>query len=207
MSSGKTHDRITVLSLPLIAITTSAVTNSSILTVTVSGGFLFSGLMFGPDLDIYSIQYKRWGKLRWLWLPYQKLLSHRSMWSHGPIIGTSLRLVYFLGIVMVMAVIPLTVAQLVWGLVWQELPQTLIQLLWQNYRQEVIALVIGLELGAMSHSLTDWVSSSSKRRSRNKPRKWGGSQRRKDAKGNSPAPTLPQGKKRRKIGNNKVKKN
>ncbi len=28
--------------------------------------------MFGPDLDIYSVQFQRWGFLRWIWLPYQK---------------------------------------------------------------------------------------------------------------------------------------
>jgi uncharacterized metal-binding protein len=184
MSSGKTHDRITFLSLPLIALPTSAITDSSNLTLIVSGGFLFSGLMFGPDLDIYSIQYQRWGHLRWLWLPYQKLLPHRSVWSHGPAIGTTLRLLYFLGAVMVLAVIPLTLAQLIWGLVWEGLPQTLIQLVWQNYRQEAIALVIGLELGAMSHSLADWLSSRSKSYGENRARK----------------------KKRRKIGNNKIKK-
>ena len=185
MSSGKTHDRITFLSLPLIALPTSVITDSSNLTLIVSGAFLFSGLMFGPDLDIYSVQYQRWGKLRWLWLPYQKLLPHRSVWSHGPAIGTTLRLLYFLGLVAVLAVIPLTLAQLIWRLVWQEFPQTLIQLVWQNYRPETIALVIGLELGAMSHSLADWVSSGSKSYAPNKARK----------------------KKGRKIGNNKVKKN
>lgn len=184
MSSGKTHDRITFLSLPLIAFPTSAITGSSNLTLIVCGGFLFSGLMFGPDLDIYSVQYKRWGIFRGLWLPYQQLLSHRSFWSHGPIIGTSLRLIYFLGMAMVLAVIPLTLAQLIWGLVWQEFPQTLIQLTWQNYRQETIALIVGLELGAMSHSLADWVSSYSKSSAQNKRKK----------------------KKRRKISNNRVRK-
>jgi uncharacterized metal-binding protein len=85
---------------------------------------------------------------------------------------------------MVLAVIPLTLAQLIWGLVWQEFPQTLIQLTWQNYRQETIALIVGLELGAMSHSLADWLSSYSKSSAQNKRKK----------------------KKRRKISNNRVRK-
>ncbi|MGF1675984.1 MAG: metal-binding protein, partial [Rivularia sp. (in: cyanobacteria)] len=64
MPSGQTHDRITIWALPLIAIATFWQTRSSGITLLIAAGFMFGGLMFGPDLDIYSIQFQRWGYLR-----------------------------------------------------------------------------------------------------------------------------------------------
>ncbi|GAC1402643.1 MAG: hypothetical protein NVSMB56_17620 [Pyrinomonadaceae bacterium] len=60
---------------------------------------LFGGLMFGPDLDIHSKQYTRWGIFRFLWLPYQIVFRHRSRWSHGMLFGTLIRIVYFIGVI------------------------------------------------------------------------------------------------------------
>ncbi|NET52662.1 MAG: metal-binding protein, partial [Merismopedia sp. SIO2A8] len=94
MPSGQTHDRITLWSLPVVSGLCVTLTKSSDLTLMLSAGFLFGGLMFGPDLDIYSRQFKRWGWLRWIWIPYQKSMRHRSVLSHGLLIGTTLRVVY-----------------------------------------------------------------------------------------------------------------
>ncbi len=52
MPSGRTHDRITMYALPFVAGFTLWQTRSSNATLLVAGGFLFGGLMFGPDLDI-----------------------------------------------------------------------------------------------------------------------------------------------------------
>jgi len=70
MPSGRTHDRITCGVRPS-SLVLPGYTQSSDPTLIVSGAFLFSGLMFGPDLDLHSVQYKRWGPLRLLWIPYQ----------------------------------------------------------------------------------------------------------------------------------------
>ncbi|XGB41796.1 MAG: metal-binding protein [Nodosilinea sp. LVE1205-7] len=94
MSSGQTHDRITFYSLPLVMLATLGVTHSLWLMLWVGLGFLVGGLLLGPDLDIHSVQYKRWGWLRWIWLPYRGSMRHRSFWSHGPIIGTTVRVIY-----------------------------------------------------------------------------------------------------------------
>ena len=163
MPSGSTHDRITLWSLPIVIILSYVLVRSTHLTLFVSGGFLFSGLMFGPDLDINSRQFQRWGWFRWLWRPYQTSLNHRSFLSHGPIIGTALRLLYLLNWSAVLAMLGLIVDKLlgldlsVLGLVislWRSLSQ---------HYQEVVALLVGLELGAMSHSLSDWSCSAYKR--------------------------------------------
>lgn len=164
MPSGRTHDRITLYSLPVVAGLTLWQTRSGNVTLCVAGGFIFGGLMFGPDLDIYSLQYQRWGFLRWIWLPYQKSLRHRSFLSHGPIIGTILRILYLGCLLAILAIFVLVIAQKLWNLsfTWQDLGQTVGRSL-TSYSTEYLALFLGLELGAMSHSLSDWGGSAYKR--------------------------------------------
>ncbi|MEA5554600.1 metal-binding protein [Anabaena cylindrica UHCC 0172] len=164
MPSGQTHDRITIWSMPLVAGVTLVSTRSSNMTLLVAGGFMFGGLMFGPDLDIYSRQFQRWGFLRWIWLPYQKSLRHRSFLSHGPIIGTILRVVYLTSFLAVVGILALVVfaklgnVALNWGDVWKSVGRSLFL-----YYGEFFALFVGFELGAMSHSLSDWSNSAYKR--------------------------------------------
>ncbi|MEH2152296.1 metal-binding protein [Nostoc sp.] len=164
MPSGRTHDRITMYALPFVAGITFWQTRSSNATLLVAGGFLFGGLMFGPDLDIYSVQFQRWGFLRWIWLPYQKSLRHRSFLSHGPIIGTILRILYLGSLLAILAIIVLAIAEKLGNLsfTWQDLGGSVGRSLVQ-YDTEYIALFLGLELGAMSHSLSDWGGSAYKR--------------------------------------------
>jgi uncharacterized metal-binding protein len=164
MPSGRTHDRITLWGLPFITGLTFGQTGSGNITLIVASSFLFSGLMFGPDLDLYSLQYKRWGCFKWIWIPYQKTLRHRSLWSHGPIIGTTLRIVYLACWLSILGIFLLGIAQLVWGVGWNwqilvaAAKRSLIQ-----YPAEWIALYLGLELGAMSHAVSDWSGSIYKR--------------------------------------------
>ncbi|MEY3869364.1 MAG: hypothetical protein RLZZ338_3255 [Cyanobacteriota bacterium] len=164
MPSGRTHDRVTLWSLPVVAALTFGQTRSGLLTLIISGGFLLGGLMFGPDLDIYSRQYQRWGWFRWIWRPYQDSLRHRAFLSHGPLIGTALRMVYFGIWIAVFAILALTIAQFFTDMA--SLRQWLMLQIarsFTHYYQEWIALYIGLELGAMSHSLMDWGGSAYKR--------------------------------------------
>ncbi|OUL35136.1 metal-binding protein [Nostoc sp. T09] len=164
MPSGRTHDSITLYALPFVAGVTFWQTRSSNVTLLVSGGFLFGGLMFGPDLDIYSIQYQRWGFLRWIWLPYQKSLRHRSFLSHGPIIGTTLRVLYLSCLLAIVAIFVLAIAEKLWNIafIWQNVGGTVGRSL-TSYSTEFLALFLGMELGAMSHSLSDWGGSAYKR--------------------------------------------
>jgi len=50
--------------------------------------------VFGPDLDAKSFQYKRWGIIKWIWLPYRMFFSHRSRFSHGLLWGPVTRSIY-----------------------------------------------------------------------------------------------------------------
>jgi uncharacterized metal-binding protein len=95
MPSGKTHDAITLaLAVPTFA-AAWGVTGSLGLAMATTCAMLFGGFMFGPDLDILSRQYTRWGVFRFLWLPYRAVFRHRSRWSHGIIFGTLIRVAYF----------------------------------------------------------------------------------------------------------------
>ena len=164
MPTGRTHDRITLWSLPFVAGLSFGLTKSGDITLLVCGGFLFSGLMFGPDLDIHSRQFIRWGWLRCIWIPYQKTLRHRSIFSHGPLIGTTLRVLYLANWLFLVGLLVLIVVKMFWGgaLSWEKLAQDAVRSLFQHYPQ-LIALLAGLELGAMSHSLSDWGGSAYKR--------------------------------------------
>jgi uncharacterized metal-binding protein len=165
MPSGRTHDRITLWSLPWIVGLAWLLSRSGELTLLVSGSFLFSGLMFGPDLDIHSVQYRRWGLLRWIWRPYQSTIRHRSWLSHGWLVGTVVRLLY-LGIILTLMAIPLMILiQILGGIDWDlsQFPDRIFQFATRQYPQEVVAVILGLELGSMSHSLSDWIGSTYKR--------------------------------------------
>ena len=138
-------------------------TQSSNLTLLVSGSFLFGGLMFGPDLDIYSCQYQRWGCFKLIWLPYQKNLRHRSLWSHGPLIGTALRILYLTTWIAVFGMLGLVIAEKIGppGWTWEDV----VVGCWRSiceHQIEFLAVYIGLELGAMSHYLSDWGGSAYK---------------------------------------------
>ncbi len=159
--------------------TTFVLTKSGNLTLLVSGGFLFGGLMFGPDLDIHSQQYKRWGMLRWIWLPYRKRLKHRSIWSHGLIVGTIGRILYLAlwiatfsaAIILISAIARHGTAN--WQISAQQDFLEIFQVVARSVQQfsiEWVSLIVGLELGAMSHSLSDWIGSAIKRQKKRSKR-------------------------------------
>ncbi len=98
-------------------------------------------------------------------------MHHRSILSHGPIIGTTLRILYLASWIVLLGVLILVVVQLYQDVSWslqgfaQEVGRSL-----SDYQAEWIALFVGLELGAMSHSLSDWINSAYKR-SKKKPKR------------------------------------
>lgn len=167
MSSGRTHDRITLWTLPLVVVLAFRITLDGGLTGVVCLGFLLGGWMFGPDLDIHSVQYKRWGWLRWIWLPYRGSMRHRSRWSHGPIIGTVVRVLYlavWLGLASLIVVDILNRSGRT-ALSWEDLGFGLRWVL-QTHWPFWVAFLVGLELGALSHYTADWLSSAWKRQKR-----------------------------------------
>ena len=162
MPSGRTHDAITlVLAAPTFAVAWG-LAGALAPAIVATCAMLFGGFMFGPDLDIQSRQYTRWGVFRFLWLPYRALFRHRSRWSHGILFGTLIRVVYF---TLVLAL--LVSAGVYLRALWTSGPVPTFAEVWQAWRAIEVgvranvgehaawAALAGLWWGAASHTLTD----------------------------------------------------
>lgn len=162
MPSGKTHDAITFFLVAPTFAATYLITKEIPTSIVVTVGMFFGGLMFGPDLDTHSKQYVRWGIIKFLWYPYQAFFAHRSRWSHGLIFGTFIRVIYFIGVLTLMAFLLSYIYATYEG---GDLPNLLkMTKTWQgvgdfvrlnvgNYAMP--SLLLGLWLGAASHTFTD----------------------------------------------------
>ena len=164
MPSGKTHDLVTFALAPATFAAAWGLTGSLTLSAVATCATVFGGLMFGPDLDIQSRQYTRWGVFRFLWLPYKLMFRHRSRWSHGIVFGTLIRVVYF---ALVMTLLfwagvymraALVAGGATPGLIEVKQAGRLIEQGAAGYgigRHVLIATLAGLWWGAASHTLTD----------------------------------------------------
>ncbi len=162
MPSGKTYDAITFILAAPTFLVAWGLTGNVALSVLATAAMMFGGFMFGPDLDIQSRQYTRWGVFRFLWLPYRMMFRHRSRWSHGIIFGTLIRVVYF---AMVLALVVLGAVYLRATLVGGALPgvneiaeagRAIEGGVRHNLGQHAVwAGLAGLWWGAASHTLTD----------------------------------------------------
>ena len=112
--------------------------------------FLIGGLWLSPDLDTYSVALKRWGILQGLWWPYQKIIPHRSIFSHGPFVGTTLRVSYLfaLSTLLLFIIKPLELTIL------HNSANYIIDLIKQNPTNTLSAL-LGLEASAWLHLIKD----------------------------------------------------
>ncbi len=138
MASGKNHDRSILFATPVVAIVVGS--HSLELGIVAASAHILGGLYLSPDLDLKSIPFKRWGVLRVLWLPYQKLIPcHRHWLSHGVIVGSVVRLLYFAALVLPLWVIFPGLQQVDWAITWQK----------------AIAFFLGVELSALNHLLLD----------------------------------------------------
>lgn len=168
MPKGKTHDKISFLLVLPTFLATYFYTQDLNLSVLVTIFMLFGGLMFGPDLDINSKQYQRWGPLRFLWLPYQKIFSHRSPFTHGIFLGTLVRIGYFFLVITLVTII-ISYAWLIFhsktpdleGLIIQNTNQILIlaKVIPKYY---LMGMLIGVWLGATSHTIADLLTTAFK---------------------------------------------
>ncbi|HXG92215.1 MAG TPA: metal-binding protein [Blastocatellia bacterium] len=165
MPSGRTHDFITVLLAAPTAAVTYYVTNDLTITLITTVMMIFGGLMFGPDLDIQSRQYARWGPLRFLWWPYKVILPHRSRLSHSILLGTLIRVIYFLAVLTLLVAIGLIVRDSY----FLQRPTSVGEVrgaftrVWEIFapikRSYLIAAFAGLWIGATSHTVSDVLGS------------------------------------------------
>jgi len=144
MPNGRVHDIITAITTPILigGVYYLSNKNTEITTVIITA-YLFSSLMFNGDLDTNSRPYNRWWLLKMIWIPYQLMFSHRSIFTHGIIIGTVVRLVYLL-------IIPVLILYFNGNL------SAIVNLLTSNQNM-VLYTIAGLELGSAVHTISDRV--------------------------------------------------
>ena len=167
MASGQVHDRITLVVSAPIGIATAVLWGADAGLISAAA-CLIGGFWLSPDLDTHSNALRRWGPLRGLWWPYRHLIPHRSLWSHGPLIGTALRLLWLLSWWVVLSLL----------IGWPTnagLPPLVSWL--KQQPQQAIALAIGLEASAWLHLILDgdpWPVEWSPRRlgQRQRGRRW-----------------------------------
>jgi uncharacterized metal-binding protein len=140
MPNGKTHDTITFITAPVVAGASYLIMKDIQATAIILGLYLFASLMFNGDLDTNSRPYNRWWLLKMIWIPYQLMFTHRSVFTHGLIIGTIVRLLY-LGLIPFLILLFRGNLQLI----------TSIDLsIW-------MLIFIGLELGSAVHTISDKI--------------------------------------------------
>jgi uncharacterized metal-binding protein len=162
MPDGRTHDEITIVTASFLAPLSFGIAfdGEPGRAALFLGSYLTSGLLFSDDLDINSIEYRRWGLLRFLWLPYQKLIPHRSWLSHGLIVGPLLRILYFAGMCTLLLwlaltalsqVLPLDANGALGGLL-SAIGRSLI-----DHPDWVAVAFAGFVLGSVAHIVSDWI--------------------------------------------------
>lgn len=149
MASGRSHDQATwllalpygVLWWPWLGVTGTAVASLS---------FLVGGLLLSPDLDTRSNATRRWGPLKLLWWPYRRFLSHRSLLSHSPLLGTAGRLLYLAVLLLALCLLgrPLGTPPPGWML-------QALQRLWLQHPSLLITALVGLEASSWLHLIQD----------------------------------------------------
>lgn len=140
MPNGKTHDTITFITAPIVGGISYCFIKEIQTTAIFLGLYLFSSLMFNGDLDTNSRPYNRWWLFKMIWIPYQLMFHHRSIFTHGIIIGTIVRVLY-------LSVIPITILLLKGNF---QIFTTINVNVW-------LLILIGLESGSAIHTVSDKI--------------------------------------------------
>ena len=146
MATGRDHDRTSlILSAPMGLLIALLLDPTCGLITTAA--FAFGGLWLSPDLDTRSNALRRWGILRFIWWPYRRVLPHRSFWSHGPLLGTTGRLLLLIAwLSLVSAFFPWTETFVVINM---------LKNVWNAQPQRMAAFLIGLEASVWLHLILD----------------------------------------------------
>lgn len=177
MPNGRTHDTITLITAGAAFAASEFLGHGHALSVITGATVLFSGLMFSPDLDLESTPYNRWGPLKILWWPYQKALPHRHILSHGLLIGTVFRLIYFIAAVSIAVIATISAIRYAYKepIDIQSQVYNISDWLKNTYNglsyPQIIAIFCGLWLGELAHIIPDYLVSGIKRSARPKRRR------------------------------------
>ncbi len=138
MASGKNHDRAILFASPVVLVVGCYQFGLELGIIAGASHFL-GGYWLSPDLDIKSRPFLRWGVLKIIWLPYQRLIPHRSPLSHAPVLGSLIRLVYLAACLLPLWLLFPDLQRVQWAVDWVK----------------VAAFLVGVELSALNHLLLD----------------------------------------------------
>jgi uncharacterized metal-binding protein len=138
MASGKNHDRAILFASPIVLVVGCYQFGLELGIIAGASHFL-GGYWLSPDLDIKSRPFLRWSVLRFIWIPYQRLIPHRSPLSHAPVLGSLLRLAYLAAWLSPLWLMFPDLQRVQWAVDWMK----------------VAAFLVGVELSALNHLLLD----------------------------------------------------
>lgn len=170
MPGVHTHDFITLVTAAGANIAYFSLTShpDARLAICFTVTYVFAGYACAGDLDLNSAEYRRWGRLRFLWWPYRQLVPHRSWVSHGMVLGGLIRLLY----------LSLVGTLLCWFGLWgysrfgPHVDATAVtRAQWEStfafahaHPQTTFALIGGFVLAGTTHTVADIISTTLKRR-------------------------------------------
>jgi uncharacterized metal-binding protein len=114
---------------------------------------IVGGLWLSPDLDVRSTALRRWGVLGGIWWPYRRLLRHRSLLSHGPLIGMALRLAWLSALLLLIWTTAAWLSAAVIPSPSQTLPGLVTTL--KQHPKPLISVLVGLEGSVWLHLILD----------------------------------------------------
>ena len=138
IASGKNHDYSILFASPAVLVVGCYQFGLELGTIAAAAHFL-GGYWLSPDLDIKSRPFLRWSVLRFIWIPYQRLIPHRSPLSHAPVLGSLLRLAYLAACLSPLWLVFPDLQRVQWAVDWMK----------------VAAFLVGIELSAFNHLLLD----------------------------------------------------
>lgn len=164
MASGKAHDRITVIMAPFAFAIIFLINylyfrelgNNIAFTILGVATYIFGGYMFSGDIDIKSREFNRWGPFKFIWILYQKLFAHRSIFTHGFILGPLIRILYVYGIYLIICAM-LYALDIISLSTLEVIEST--KLFIETNRQLWVNIIFALFLGSGLHTATDLIYS------------------------------------------------
>jgi len=156
MASGRTHNVGTLVLVPIVTWIAWEFSHHDMLTTWLAGVGCFCGIFISPDLDMQQRTVSETTLLRWslgigylwvfLWYPYAMLFRHRGI-SHTPIFGTVTRIVYLLGMALLVQHLAHSFADAQWN-IWP----------WIHQHWQYIAIFsAGLAIADLGHWVLDHV--------------------------------------------------
>jgi uncharacterized metal-binding protein len=161
MPKSHTHEKWALLfSIPLSYIyfkLLGDITGSIIFFVS----FIFGVFMLSPDLDTK------------LWLPYRKIMKHRSIFSHLPFVGTLIRTSYLVISITLIACLIIYAMLFILGIkthqnIFLVMKNSLVmtfKVILQIKRDYIIAAILGISTGDLIHYILDVFASYLKNQS------------------------------------------